>query len=158
MNRPDLLRRSHLGADLAPPGVERDRRGRIGGTASRWSRPDSRRLRRGRSTFWVTVGLTLAAAFGAAAFHVLLVQSEFRLIRLEEQADAAERRYEQLRLEVAQLSSPERIVRTAQERLGMVVPDEVSYLVAPVAVPEASAGRRGDEAWSEVKPHLDTHR
>ncbi|MGH9021544.1 MAG: hypothetical protein ACRDV9_00330, partial [Acidimicrobiia bacterium] len=120
--------------------------------------PDSFRSRQGRSAFRGTVGLTLAAAFGAAGFHVLLVQSEFRLVRLEERADAAERRYEQLRLEVAQLSSPERIVRTAQERLGMVVPDDVSYLVAPVAVPQPSDSRPGDQAWSEVKPHLDTHR
>jgi cell division protein FtsL len=103
--------------------------------------------------------LTVGTIFGAAVFHVLLIQHEFRLDQLNTEATKEEARYEKLRLDVAQLSAPDRIVATAQQRLGMVVPPQVAYLMAPVppntehddpAAPSLAGG------WAEVKPHLGT--
>lgn len=111
-----------------------------------------------------TAILTVGTIFGAAIFHVLLIQSEFRLDLLHKEAAKEEARYEKLRLDVAQLSAPERIVATAQQRLGMVVPPQIAYLMAPApqdgrasdttfedpAAPSLAGG------WAEVKPHLGT--
>lgn len=111
-----------------------------------------------RLALWTTAVLTLAVIFGAAAFHVVLVQSEFRLERLSDKATEEQQRYEHLRLEVARLAAPERIVAAAQERLGMIVPPDVVYLMAPAqpANDPASAPLAG--GWSEVKPYLAARR
>jgi cell division protein FtsL len=114
-----------------------------------------------------TAVLTIGTIFGAAIFHVLLIQSEFRLDQLNKEAAKEQARYEKLRLDVAQLSAPERIVATAQQRLGMVVPPQVAYLMAPTPPDSAGAGSKGAGAepddpaapslvggWEEVKPHL----
>ena len=102
--------------------------------------------------------LTVGTIFGAAVFHVLLVQSEFRLDQLKREAAKEEVRYEKLRLDVAQLSAPERIVATAQQRLGMVVPPQVAYLMAPAPLEGANPDDPGAPSlaggWAEVKPHL----
>ncbi len=78
--------------------------------------------------------------------------------------------FDQLRAEVAELESPERIVAVAQNRLGMVQPDEVTYIAPNLdqvvevvsatgqALPDdkesdaatASAGR----SWSQLKPFV----
>jgi cell division protein FtsL len=108
--------------------------------------------------------LTVGTIFGAAIFHVLLIQSEFRLDRINKEAAKEEARYETLRLDVAQLSAPERIVATAQQRLGMVVPPQVAYLMAPApqgagalaADPDDPAAPSLAGGWAEVKPHLGT--
>jgi cell division protein FtsL len=110
----------------------------------------------------VTTGvLTVGTIFGAAVFHVLLIQSEFRLDRINREAAKEQVRYEKLRLDVAQLSAPERIVATAQQRLGMVVPPQVAYLMAPAphsgvegANPDDPAAPSLAGGWAEVKPHL----
>jgi cell division protein FtsL len=102
--------------------------------------------------------------FGAAIFHVLLIQSEFRLDQINKEATKEEARYEKLRLDVAQLSAPERIVATAQQRLGMVVPPQVAYLMAPATQDSGNPGADPDDpaapslagGWAEVKPHLGT--
>jgi len=57
--------------------------------------------------------LTVGTIFGAAIFHVILIQSEFRLDQINKEATKEEARYEKLRLDVAQLSAPDRIVATA---------------------------------------------
>jgi hypothetical protein len=106
--------------------------------------------------------LTVGTIFGAAIFHVLLVQSEFRLDRLHKETAKEEVRYEKLRLDVAQLSAPERIVDTAQQRLGMVVPPQIAYLMAPAPLDSNGLGATPDDpaapslagGWAEVKPHL----
>ncbi len=113
-----------------------------------------------RLALLATAVLTVGTIFGAAIFHVLLVQSEFRLDQLHKEAAREEVRYEKLRLEVAQRSAPERIVATAQQRLGMVVPPQIAYLMAPAprdsgdpndpAAPSLAGG------WAEVKPYLGT--
>ncbi|HMC81251.1 MAG TPA: hypothetical protein VKO35_11965 [Acidimicrobiia bacterium] len=108
--------------------------------------------------------LTVGTIFGAAIFHVLLIQSEFRLDQLNKEAAKEEARYEKLRLDVAQLSAPERIVATAQQRLGMVVPPRVAYLMAPAPQDSRGGGAEPDDpaapslagGWAEVKPHLGT--
>ena len=106
--------------------------------------------------------LTVGTIFGAAIFHVFLIQSEFNLDQVNKEATKEEARYEKLRLDVAQLSAPDRIVATAQQRLGMVVPPQVAYLMAPIPQ-DPKATEHDDPAapslaggWAEVKPHLGT--
>ena len=108
--------------------------------------------------------LTVGTIFGAAIFHVILIQSEFRLDQINKEATKEEARYEKLRLDVAQLSAPDRIVATAQQRLGMVVPPQVAYLMAPIPQATGAQGADHDDpaapslagGWAEVKPHLGT--
>jgi cell division protein FtsL len=112
-----------------------------------------------RLALLATAVLTVGTIFGAAIFHVLLIQSEFRLDQINKEASKEEARYEKLRLDVAQLSAPERIVATAQQRLGMVVPPQVAYLMAPAppsADPDDPAAPSLAGGWAEVKPHLGT--
>jgi cell division protein FtsL len=111
-----------------------------------------------RLALWTTVVLTVGTIFGAAAFHVLLVQSQFRLDRLEEKAATQQQRYERLRLDVSRLAAPERIVEDAKQRLGMVVPPSVSYLLAPAPVSEEPGVAPLERGWSKVKPSLDAQR
>jgi cell division protein FtsL len=130
-------------------------RSRVRGGPRRGPAPD----RPLRLALLATAILTVGTIFGAAIFHVLLVQSEFHLDHLKKEAAKEEARYEKLRLDVAQLSAPERIVATAQQRLGMVVPPQIAYLMAPApssANPDDPAAPSLAGGWAEVKPHLGT--
>lgn len=89
----------------------------------------ARRARRARAR-----GLTVLAAFlavvtlfGVVAFHVLLTQGQLQLQHLQDRDAAALARNQELRLQVAELESPARIVAAAQQ-LGMVPPATVTYL------------------------------
>lgn len=108
-----------------------------------------------RLALWTTAVLTVGTIFGAACFHVLLVQSQFRLDRLEAKAATQQQRYERLRLEVSHLAAPERIVEEAKQRLGMVVPPTVSYLLAPAPTGDDPSSAPLERGWSKVKPSLD---
>lgn len=126
------------------------------------------RRRRARLRAVSVLVLVGAALFGLVASHVVLTQGQFRLERVRARAAAEEARYERLRLQVAELESPARIVTAAQQRLGMVAPRKVTYLPAPPSTrgpdpgPSAGAGGRrpaprqgtGTQAWSQVKRHL----
>ena len=138
-------------ARLPRAGEVRKVRGGSSGPVTRRLGPDHEPLRLALLT---TAVLTVGTIFGAAAFHVLLVQSQFRLDRLNHQAATAQQRYEQLRLDVAQLSAPERVVAAAQERLGMVVPPNVAYLMAPAPNLAEPLSGAAESEWSRVKPHL----
>lgn len=116
-----------------------------------------------RRAAWALVSLIAAVALAVSACQVLIAQSQFELARLQSDAAAAEDRYDRLRLQVAELESPGRIMATAQERLGMVPPPGVTYLT-PVpsesATPSDVPARPSDEAvaddWSRIKPILAT--
>lgn len=114
----------------------------------------ARRRRRVRAAVVTAVALTLLSIFGLVAFNVFLVQSQFRLERVEQQADLERQEYERLRLEAARLSSPERILDIARQELGMVDPASITLLTV------AGEGRPGDRpgegtrAWTELKPLL----
>jgi cell division protein FtsL len=121
--------------------------------------------RRARLMTAIVVLVVVGSLFGLVASHVVLTQGQFRLEQLEQQSADAQARYERLRLQVAQLESPERIVAAAQERLGMVPPPGVTYL-SPTGVedgasqqeeqPQAAADglAAGAEDWSTIKRHL----
>lgn len=115
--------------------------------------------------------LLFVALLGLAGAHTLLVQGQIRLDGLEADLAAERARYQTLRLEAAGLESPGRIVDVAQERLGMVSPAELVYLTPPVPSTVGVPGDRapdtgpeggaplpatGDQAWSTVKPLLDS--
>jgi cell division protein FtsL len=116
-----------------------------------------RRRRRLKLAAWFVGVVGVALMFGAAAFHVLLVQSQFRLEELDRQVATEQQRYEQLRLQVAELSSPAAIVQAATGQLGMVEPERTTYLVADVTAPAGTADEQdpiSPEAWDEIKERL----
>lgn len=122
----------------------------------RYRTPAQRRAR--ARVMGVLVLLVVACAlFGLVSSHVALTQGQFRLEDMRAEAEAEQDRYERLRLEVAELESPGRIVAAAQERLGMVPPPGITYLspVGPVSdAPVDDAGTAAAEDWSTVKRQL----
>lgn len=108
-----------------------------------------RRLTRGIAIASV---ITVVALFGVVVFHVLLNQGQMQLDHLQTRSSQEHARTERLRLELAELQSPGRVVAAARDRLGMVPPAAVAYLVpsaqgplvpppavVPLAAPPAAA-------------------
>lgn len=115
------------------------------------------------------VGLTCVMLLALVMFHVLLSQGQFGLDKMQAKTSAEQATYERLRLQVAQLESPERITREATERLGMVPAGQVTAVsprsedVAPgtgAVVDKKATDSDGTtdpanaHTWSELKPHL----
>jgi hypothetical protein len=144
------------------PGNERGRPGHL-----RVVRPDERPRRRLSPAVGVIGTVVLFVLLLAlAGAHTLLVQSQIRLDDLSEQVGAEQARYQELRLRVAELESPGRIVSVAQDRIGMVEPEQLVYLTpdAPAPTgPVAPAGPTGatpaelagDDTWAQIKPLLE---
>src|SRR5215207_640340 len=87
--------------------------------------------------------LLFAALFGVAVSHALLIEGQAELDRLDEQVAAEQDRYERLRLERAELDSPDR------------TPDEASPgAVTPTTEPVETSGT----SWADVKPYLEPTR
>jgi hypothetical protein len=97
-------------------------------------------------TFVLSVSLAFAIAFAVVACQVLLVQGQERLDTLHAEIGAEGGRHQELRLEVAELESPARIVAAATE-LGMVTPPEVLYLTP---APDEQ-GRLSDQAADQAE-------
>jgi cell division protein FtsL len=124
------------------------------------AKPALRMVPRANARRIVVVFIVLATVFTlvtAVVFHVVLAQSQLQLDRLDREISIARREYEQRRLEVSTLSSPQRITQEAH-RLGLELPaDPPTYLEVPGApAPPPAAGQTattlGD--WKKVKPHL----
>jgi cell division protein FtsL len=122
------------------------------------------------------LGLT-ALCLGLVAMHALIAENQFKLDRLQDQATVVQARYEKLRLQVAQLEAPDRIVAVAEGRLGMRQPGSVTYLPAPgtslpASGPASQTGRsdpastaragiagtveapQGEADWPTIKPDM----
>ena len=82
--------------------------------------PDARARRRRRLVAGALVGLACAGLFAIVGVRVLLAQGQGPVDALESQVTAAQAENQRLRLDVARLESPARIVAEAQARLGMV--------------------------------------
>lgn len=114
-----------------------------------------RRARLIAATAVVLAGLAL---FGVVAAHVGITQRQFRLEQLEREGNELQADYDRLRLQVAELESPARVIAAAQV-LGLEQPDEVTYLTpdagsAVAASRVATAGGQTTTSWQAVKPHL----
>jgi cell division protein FtsL len=101
------------------------------------------RRRAGRRRLLVTLGIASVAIVGLAlvALHVLIAENQFRLDGLQQQAATEQAGYEKLRLQVAELEAPARIVSVAEGRLGMVQPASVTYLPATTSSPPVTSAR-----------------
>ncbi|MGQ0617395.1 MAG: hypothetical protein ACT4PW_10465 [Acidimicrobiia bacterium] len=124
--------------------------------------------RRSRATAVTAAGVAVlfVLLLGAVVSQTVLVQNQQRLDRLDDLVQAEQSRYQKLRLDVARLAAPERIVDSARNRLGMEAPEGTIYLTPAVpttvaAEDEAAAGTEpapeepmGTSSWSEIKPEL----
>lgn len=142
--RPDRLRPERAGSPAARPNLH------VVGPPRR---------RRTRLVAFIVLIMVSAVLLATVAFHVRLVQQQQHIDRLNRQADAAQARYDRLRVEVDRLESPARIVSTAK-KLGMVDPAESTWL-APAhgasvndASPSGGSGATSPDDYPDVKPHL----
>ena len=94
--------------------------------------------------------LVIFVFFALIYSRTTLSDSAFRLEEVESQITQEEVLYQQLRLEVARLQSPERIVPLA-EQIGLVLPSQVRTVEAP-GVNGAAGG--AEARWAEVKSIL----
>ena len=151
------------GAEPAPEGFDERRR------HLRLVRARARRRANGRRLL-VSAGIGLLGLFclGLVTLHVLIAENQFTLDRLTQTAASEQASYEKLRLQVAQLEAPARIVSESEGRLGFVQPGSVTYVPAttsqatkgagPATVGSASArsvtAPQGDADWPSIKPYL----
>ena len=161
VRRPQPSRRS-----TTPLTVPKSRQLRVVKPTERLALARAKRARRLLAGGIAFAGLAL---LGVVAAHVTLAQNQMQLERLRSDVAVEQQDHEQLRLDVARLESPERIVAEATGRLGMTRPSDVQYVV-PVAVtpnpaeaqiPESSRDASGtgtvDESiasYQELKPDL----
>lgn len=123
---------------------------------------DPAALRRER---WRRIGVrasvlaVAAAVLGVVVVHATMAEREVRLDDVAAATQRAQRRYELLRLEYAQQSSPQAVIDRAT-RLGMVPAPSPRYLSAPGAVDQGSpadgptTAASLEEDWGKVKPNL----
>lgn len=90
----------------------------------------------------------VAAIFAVLLEQIVLAQTGFKMDTLRREIATAESEHARLVLKVAKLSSKERIEQVAIEQLGMVQPQQVSYIVANVKT------RKGDFLAQEQTPDL----
>lgn len=94
--------------------------------------------------------LVIFVFFALIYSRTTLSDSAFRLEEVESQITQEEVLYQQLRLDVARLQSPERIVPLA-ERIGLVLPSQVRTVEATGV---NGAGDDAEARWAEVKSIL----
>ena len=88
----------------------------------------------------------VALVFGILLEQVVLARSAYELWDVRKEVVAAEATHEELLLEAARLQSPGRIERFARERLGMIDPLSVEYIVADIPTRTSSALARAPRA------------
>jgi cell division protein FtsL len=117
----------------------------------------ARRERQMRLGIWMFGLVSVVSVFVVVALHVMVAQSQIQLDRLSQQNAKQKDRYEQLRLEVASLSAPQRITKRAAE-LGMQPGGPSVFITVPDSgtVPSAPETTSSTADYQKVKPHLGT--
>jgi hypothetical protein len=132
--------------------------------------PSDRARRRVTPGMAVLVSAAIFVTLLAVAVsHTVLVEGQVHLDELDGQLVQEQARYQELRTEVAQAESPERIVQAANE-MGMVTPDDLQYLQPPAPdsstvgpttgddnepAADPTVGAEPDRPWAEVKSLLE---
>ena len=91
---------------------------------------ERRRRRLTRACTALAVVMSAAGLFSVVFLQVLLTQGQAELDGLNRRAEVEAAQNRRLRVAVAELESPDRIVGAARQRLGMVPPAAVTYLQA----------------------------
>ena len=99
----------------------------------------------------VGVGIVVTALLGLAVMHALLIGGQVRLDAMRSDVASETEAIRRLELRVAELESPDRVLDAARDRLGMVQPTEVGYLL-PVSVEDPAAEPVRVEAATEPEP------
>jgi cell division protein FtsL len=105
--------------------------------------------------------LTFVALFGVAVSHALLIENQARVDDLDQQVAAEQARYEELRRDVAELESPQRILGDATEELGMVPAGDPVWLSPGEPAPtddlpdDDPPSESPDTSAARVKPYLE---
>lgn len=95
--------------------------------------------RRARRSPRMLLGVAAVVVLGGTAVtQSLLAQTQIELDRLETQYSESVADRAALRLRVAELQAPSRIVDTARDRLGMVAPADVQVIIDDAAVPSST--------------------
>lgn len=111
-----------------------------------------KRFARPKAWGWMLMAtLAVAVFFGLIIANTALDRSAFELEELRQGIVAEQGRFDQLRLEVARLRSPERIQPMAEE-LGLVYPDPAD--IRTVMAPGVVVAGRNDDRWTEIKSIL----
>lgn len=98
----------------------------------------AQRRRRRRALLGSAAVLAVVVAFGLVYLHVVLAQRQFSLDQLNSRVQQDQLSYQKLRLQVAELASPQQIISTAEGKLGMVQPGSITYLTPPVQAAAAA--------------------
>lgn len=100
----------------------------------------------------VAFSFCVVAVFGLVALHVVSAEKQFQIDRLTASEQRVQATYEQLRLQVDQLDTPQHILSEAH-RLGLVQPTSVTFLHGG---PPASSGGAppGAADWTKMKAVL----
>jgi len=106
---------------------------------------------RTRRRYWVLLAAALAASFLVSVYaRIALDRSAFVVTDIDSQISTEEARYWDLRLQVTELQSPERISLLAAE-LGMVYPETLRTIDVPgLGGPSAGVG----DHWIDLKALL----
>lgn len=110
------------------------------------------------------MSLLVAVVFGLVYMHVVLAQRQFAIDRINAKVQSEQAQYQNLRLQVAQLGSPQNIIATAEGQLGMTQPASVTYLTpnqtlggSPPPASQATSSTHapaGDADWPQIKSQL----
>ncbi|MDA8044543.1 MAG: hypothetical protein M0Z30_04780, partial [Actinomycetota bacterium] len=132
----------------------------------------AQRRRRARAVLFAGIAGATLVGLALVYLHVVLAQRQFAIDRLDKQVQQAQASYQQNRLQVAQLGSPDHIISMAEGQLGMTQPTKVAYLAPTPGSAAASAvtgtgsstsgGSRssartapaGDADWPQIKSEL----
>jgi len=154
-----IARVVQLPNDRTGPQQDRDRRDRHLRVVSPQRRPGLGVRLSPRTGVLLTV-LLFVALFGVAVSNALLIEGQAKVDDLDQQVAAEQARYEELRRDVAELESPQRILGEATRGLGMVPagypvwlsPDEP----APTDdLPDDPPPESPDTSAARVKPYLE---
>ena len=111
-----------------------------------------KRLARPKAWGWMLVAVAAVAIFFALVVaNTALDRTAFELEEIRSQIVVEQARYDQLRLDVARLRSPERIQPLA-EQLGLVYPDPAD--IRTVTADGVVVAERNDDRWTDMKSIL----
>ena len=100
--------------------------------------------------------LVFGSMLGLAVFHSVLVQGQLHIDRLDSQITTEQERETALRLQVAQLGAPARIIVAARDQ-GMVPPDDRKFLAAivpgVVVPPPVTTRATTKQSTTSIKPN-----